>query len=634
MKYLLQARFLAPLLLLATALVYWPALSGDFIFDDFPNIVTNAKVQPESLSLESLAMAAKGYDGPIDRPLATISFALDYLMGGKDPFAFKLSSLAVHLLNALLVMALALRLLQTAGASARVPATGLAALGIALAWAIHPLQVSSVAYVVQRMETLALTFVLLGLLAYLRGRCLQREAKRGWPWIVAAGVLAMAGLLSKETAILFPAYTLALELTVLGFGATQPATSRRWKWAYGAIFVAGATVFAVWVLPDYWGEGMLVGRSFDASERLLSQGRILSMYLGWMLWPAPDALVFYHDDFQVSRALFAPPATAWGFLLVGALLGSALFLRRRRPLVALGLFWFFGAHLLTSNVFNVELVFEHRNYFALLGIVLAVADQACGLFRKPSTTRLALACAALAMLAGLTLMRSATWGDPLQLAADLATRNPMSQRASNDLATLYAGLSGENAASPFYAQAMAEFERASRLPQSSPLSEQGLILLATAAGQPAQAAWWDRLTQKLRVNPLGAQERSAISNLVKQRSLGMDLDDTRLREAFVVLLERDGLPADIYVQLGNAALMQMKDQPLADQAYDRALAVSGRDPQYAIGVVTKLVSAGAVDEAQRFLARAEHQGVLDVDGLNITLEDAATPSPSAQAPVQ
>jgi Tfp pilus assembly protein PilF len=114
----------------------------------------------------------------------------------------------------------------------------------------------------------------------------------------------------------------------------------------------------------------------------------------------------------------------------------------------------------------------------------------------------------------------------------------------------------------------------------------------------------------------------------------MDLDDTRLREAFVVLLERDGLPADIYVQLGNAALMQMKDKPLADLAYDRALAVSGRNPQYAIDVVTKLVSAGAVDEAQRFLARAEHQGVVDVDGLNITLEEATEPSATVQAPAQ
>ena len=110
----------------------------------------------------------------------------------------------------------------------------------------------------------------------------------------------------------------------------------------------------------------------------------------------------------------------------------------------------------------------------------------------------------------------------------------------------------------------------------------------------------------------------------------MALDDARLREAFVVLLDRDGLPADIYLQLGNAALMQMKDPALADQAYDRALVVSGRDPEYAIRVVTNLVSGGAVDAAKRFLARAEHQGIVDIGGLSITFEDEAKPSAGAK----
>ena len=47
-------------------------------------------------------------------------------------------------------------------------------------------------------------------------------------------------------------------------------------------------------------------------------------------------------------------------------------LRRQRPLVALGIAWFFAAQLLTATVVPLELVFEHRNYFASLGICLAV----------------------------------------------------------------------------------------------------------------------------------------------------------------------------------------------------------------------------------------------------------------------
>lgn len=634
MKPFTRALYPALLLLLSTAALYWPAMGGDFIFDDFPNIVTNAKVQPEALTIDNLAIAANGYDGPIDRPLATISFALNYLAGGKDPFVYKVTSLAVHLVNALLVFALVLRLLTVTGARSPVPKGVLVAAGLALAWAIHPLQVSSIAYVVQRMETLALTFVLLGMLAYLKGRCLQMEGRRGWPWLAGSGLLAMAGLLSKETAVLLPAFTFALELTVLGFGSARPATGRFLRQAYAALFIAGAVVFVAWVVPDYWGAGKLVGRGFDASDRLLSQGRILPMYLSWIIWPSPDALVFYHDDFNVSRSLLAPSTTAWGFLLISGLVASALVFRRRWPLYSLGLLWFFAAHLLTSNVFNVELVFEHRNYFALLGILLAAADACSRLVPARSAASAAAACAILAMLAGLTLMRSATWGNPLQLATDLATRNPDSPRASNDLATLYAGLSGEDASSRYYALAMAEFERGSRLPNASALSEQGLILLAAAAGQPAQSAWWDRLTEKLRVNPLGAQERSAISNLVRQRAQGMALDDARLRGAFVVLLRREGLPADMYVQFGNTALDQLQDPDLADQAYDRALLASGRDPEYAARIVTRLVTTGAVEAAKRFIARAEHQGVIRVGELVITYGDAADPGVEPTGPVQ
>lgn len=629
MTPLASARTLLPLLLLVTAVLYWPALGGDFIFDDFPNIVTNAKVQPEAASLEHLAAAAKGYDGPIGRPLATLSFALDYLVGGKDPLAYKRTSTVVHLVNTLLVFVLALKLLPLAGKRTAIPAGTLAAFGISLAWAIHPLQVSSVAYVVQRMETMAVTFMLLGLLAYLRGRCRQLEGQRGWPWLAVGGALAAIGLLSKETAILFPVLTLALELTLLEFGSANPRT-RRHLWAAYALAVAVAlAVFLVWVLPAHWGGGIQFGRSFDSAERLLSQGRVLSTYLGWMLWPSPDALVFYHDDFEASRSLFAPATTLWGWALLATLTTSAVLFRRKWPLVSLGILWFFGSHLLTSNVFNVELVFEHRNYFALLGVVLAVAELACRAFRGSANVQFATACAALVALAGVTLMRTATWGDPMQLATDLTARNPDSPRASNDLATLYAGLSGEDAASPFYALAMAEFERGSRLPGASALSEQGLILLAAAAGQPAQAAWWDRLTEKLRFNPLGPQERSAISNLVKQRSMGMALDDARLREAFQVLLERDGLPADTYVQLGNAALIQLGDPSLADRAYDRALQTSGREPAYAIEVVTRLVTSGSGDAAKRFVARAEHQGIVDVGALSVTIE---TQTPPADTP--
>ena len=63
-----------------------------------------------------------------------------------------------------------------------------------------------------------------------------------------------------------------------------------------------------------------------------------------------------------------------GAVITTALLATALALRNRLPFFSLGVLWFFAAHFLTSNVVPFELVFEHRNYFAALGILLAVFD--------------------------------------------------------------------------------------------------------------------------------------------------------------------------------------------------------------------------------------------------------------------
>ena len=186
LSYLIKPIFLYAFLLIITALIYWPGLSGDFLFDDFPNIVTNPAVHAETINLDTLQQAAKAYEPGIvvGRPLATISFAIDYSLGGKNPWGYKLVNLLIHLIDSLLIFTLTRRLLALPRAGA--PWSSTAAFAIALLWAVHPLQVSAIFYIVQRMETLALTFILLALLAYLRGRLRQRDGMRGWPWLVAS----------------------------------------------------------------------------------------------------------------------------------------------------------------------------------------------------------------------------------------------------------------------------------------------------------------------------------------------------------------------------------------------------------------------------------------------------------------
>jgi hypothetical protein len=460
------------------------------------------------------------------------------------------------------------------------------------------------------MEMLSLTFVLLALLFYIKGRLAQRDGTIGWPWLVLSGLMAGIGMLAKETAALFPLYALVMEWTVLGFDAHSIRTRRFLITAYSLGAAACAAVFFAYVLPRYTNPAFYEGRGFDLHERLLTQLRVLPMYLGQMLWPAPSHLTFYYDDFPKSTGWLHPASTLVGGLFLLSLAISAWALRKKWPLAAMGVLWFFAAHALTSNVFNLELVFEHRNYFALLGVLLALCDL---VRRIPTgqapTLKYALAMALIAGFGLFGALRAATWGDELLLAMTLASDNPDSPRASSDLATLYVGMSGSDPQSPFYSMGKQEFERASLLPTASPLPEQGLILMAATTGQPVQAEWWDRLIKKLHTRPPGIQESLAVTGLLRQRYEGIKLDDGRLSEACSVLADRNISDPTYYTQCGDYALTYPHDEALAARMFVSAIEHKPNDPHYAAQVLSRLTEQGRTRQAEAVLRRGKQMGL-------------------------
>lgn len=607
----LRAPLAALLLAALTAIAYLPGLGGDFVFDDFANIVANKKVHAERLDWDALSRAASAYQGPIGRPLATVGFAVDHAIGGGSPRTFKVHNLLVHLAATLAMFALCLRLLAPAGAA---PGAwpGLAAFSVAALWALHPLHVSSVLYIVQRMEMLATLFLLLGLVAYLAARRRQIQGRVAWPWFLAAIASAAAGLLAKESAVLFPLYTLALELTFLRFEAPSPAASRRLKRAYALLVLIGIAIFLALVVPRYAAPDSFANRDFTLYERLLSQARVLPMYLRQILVPTPGSLLFYYDNFPKSTGFLAPATTLGGTLLIVALLGLAWRARRAAPLFALGIFWFFSAHALTSNAVNLELAFEHRNYFALVGVLLAVVGLIGALPVRVSRDALAAMTVVIVLsAASLTAVRTATWGDPLLLAMDMVARNPSSPRASSDMGAMYARLAMHAPDSPYYGLAIREFERGARLPGSSPLPEQGLILMAASRGAPAEDWWWESLVSKLRTRPIGPQESMAVSGLLSNRNEGIVLDDRRLGEAYGILAERGGIPVTDYVAYARHAETRLQDRALAARIYVAAMASPRMTPSYAQQVLGAILSDGNLEAFEAAAREAKARGLVD-----------------------
>ena len=135
-------------------IAYLPALGAPFVFDDIPNLVLNDRVQPARLAELPRSLDARGDSAA--RPVAMVTFAANYLVGGLDPFGYHVVNLAIHVLNALLVFGVVAGL---ARAPFSPPAVQRHALEIAFAsallWAVHPVNTQAVTYIVQRMAALS-----------------------------------------------------------------------------------------------------------------------------------------------------------------------------------------------------------------------------------------------------------------------------------------------------------------------------------------------------------------------------------------------------------------------------------------------------------------------------------------------
>lgn len=169
-RRLLETRWLAlALICCLTVVALRPALSGPWLLDD-----TKLQVSIEAFNTEGLTALANGgwrehlFLGAfgIGRPLAMTSFAINGLFA-QEPFVFKALNLLLHLATATLVYLVTLELCQGLHSRRGAP---ILAMVVALLWALHPLHVSTAAYVVQCMTILSALFSLFAILVYTRLR--------------------------------------------------------------------------------------------------------------------------------------------------------------------------------------------------------------------------------------------------------------------------------------------------------------------------------------------------------------------------------------------------------------------------------------------------------------------------------
>jgi len=422
------------LALISTVWLYWPGLHGIFLLDDLSNLKNLNTIGDTEQFSETWRFITEGIASTLGRPISLVTFVWQADSWPLYPEDFKYVNLMIHLLNGCLIfwfILLLTRIMELPNKRGL-----LLALLTASIWLWHPLQVSTVLYVIQRMAQLSTLFTLVGLLAYLYGRqYLARGKLKSGFFLVSVGV-GLGGILatlSKENGILLVLYIIILELTVLR-SLPQPRYWRIWT----GIFL----YFPLILLSLYFAthvDSILRGyeiREFTMGERLLTQTRILTDYLAKISLLRPYGFTLYHDDFTISHSLLNPPTTLIAMAFIATMFAVAIRVRHTLPVLAFGILWFLAGHILESSFIGLMLYFEHRNYLPMVGIIFVIVYGAILLFDlllSPFLRKIAMffSMLLLAIIPMITWSQANLWGNPLGQADFWVMQHPKSMGAQS-----------------------------------------------------------------------------------------------------------------------------------------------------------------------------------------------------------
>jgi len=439
--------FRVVLMLLLVLFAYANAFTASWHMDDYPNILSNPAVQMTRWNPASL-MRAVGIDrsegNNLSRPVANLSFALNWYLHGANVAGFHLVNLIIHIGNALLLYGIILLLGATPYFPHRYRTTITSiAVGASLVWALNPIQSQAVTYIVQRMASLSAFFYLAALTAYLKLRLATGlRYKIGWGLGLGVGFLLALG--TKENAITLPLALVLVEWIFFQNGR-QCLADRR----VGIVVASGAALTAFFVYLFFFlsdqniihtlNRGYDI-RPFTLSERMLTQPRVLLFYISLLIYPIPQRLSLEHD-FVVSTSLLEPWSTLPAILAVAAIIAFGVMAARKRPLLGFAILFFFLNQAVESTFLPLELVFEHRNYLPSMFIFLPLAagwqdvKSYCQLRNRRLVWLLKIgAFLIIAVLCAGTYLRNLDWQSERSLWTDAHRKAPGSARPVFNLA--------------------------------------------------------------------------------------------------------------------------------------------------------------------------------------------------------
>src|SRR5437773_1595507 len=411
-----RALIFAVVLAAVTILAYRPAWHGDFLWDDDAYIINN-----------ELLTASDGWqriwfslDSPSQYfPLTYSTFRLEHALWGLNTTGYHWVNLLLHVANALLLWAVLARL--------KIPGAWLAA----AIFALHPVQVESVAWITERKNVLMVFFFLLTLLAWIA--FVDERTRRPWFFYCLGLVLYVLALSAKATACTLPA-----ALFLILWLQEKPITLRRLIQIVPFVILGiGMGLLAVWWERYHQVTNRAVFTFLGPMERILVAGRAVWFYLSKIFWPSN--LTFIYPRWNISPA----DLLDYVWLLAGIVAGVAIyFLRRyvgRSVEVAAA---FFVATLspvlgfIMLFTFRYTFVADHYEYLACVGPIALASAGIVSLSGKFARYRAVIVSAALLVVASLgtlTWRQAATYTDIETLWRTTLARNPECWMAHTNL---------------------------------------------------------------------------------------------------------------------------------------------------------------------------------------------------------
>jgi len=604
LPYLFAAGLLAAALI--TAWVYWPGLSGGYLLDDYSNIVGNPALAADSITIDTLADAGTSVPtGIFYRPVAFASFLAGNVWFGESPFVMKATNLAIHITNGGLVYILVLLALRLRYAVLPEDPPELSlrftALAVATAWMLLPINLTAVLYIVQRMTSLSASFTLAALIFYVLARLRGLNGDRMWPYLLAGFVpCTLLAVLTKENGVLAPLYALVIEFVLVGFRNAQGNPARKLIGFFLAFLVVPAIAGLAFAVQGGW---FSAHRDFTLIERVLTEFRVVLDYIVWTLLPSLRELSFYHDDYTISRGLLAPPTTILSMLAVIFLVSAGVLLRRRYPLLSLGILWYFAGHSLESTVFPLELVFEHRNYLPSIGLLIAVFGTLILEVRREKLVKPSRIAAVLlvAIYGILTAFRAQLWSSPLNMAAYAAESRPGSAAASYEKGRVLANYI-DRPGSDIEPLAFEALERARSFESQSLLPDVALINLSATVGKAPEKTWIDYIVHHLDTRMLTASDNAALTSLLRcvMTKPACLVSATQMDAIFEAAFGNSTLAnrPRVLVEYANYVLRHRRDTERARALVAEAVSMKPDDLEYRANLASLHITAGDFTAAE------------------------------------